>query len=90
MVKKHPNHFTPGWTGQLLRAMMHCVFLTLHISFFSYWLGFNYLLYWPQNIPLQAGQFKIKGEPEDLGSFINNLLGKMGLGTHSDIMVQTA
>ncbi|NP_001141694.2 ATPase GET3B [Zea mays] len=35
---------------------------------------------------VEAGQFKIKGEPEDLGSFINNLLGKMGLGTHSDIM----
>lgn len=35
---------------------------------------------------VEAGQVKIKGRPEDLGSFINNLLGKMGLGTHSDIM----
>jgi arsenite-transporting ATPase len=30
---------------------------------------------------------KLKGKPEDVGSFINNVLGKMGLGTHSDIMV---
>jgi arsenite-transporting ATPase len=32
---------------------------------------------------------KLKGKPQDVGSYINNLLGKMGLGTHPDIMVYT-
>ncbi|XP_066347759.1 ATPase GET3B-like [Miscanthus floridulus] len=35
---------------------------------------------------VEIGHVKLKGKPEDVGSFINNVLGKMGLGTHSDIM----
>jgi len=85
MVKDHPNHFTPGWTAP--KGDDALCFLTLQISFLSCWLGFNYLLHCLQHILLQIGHVKLKGKPEDVGSFINNVLGKMGLGTHSDIMV---
>ncbi|EES10942.1 hypothetical protein BDA96_06G117900 [Sorghum bicolor] len=35
---------------------------------------------------VEIGHMKLKGKPQDVGSYINNLLGKMGLGTHPDIM----
>jgi len=46
---------------------------------------FNYLLYCLEHVLLQIGRVKLEGEP-GVGSFINSLMGSMGLGTLADLV----
>jgi hypothetical protein len=42
------------------------------------------LSYWMEHIVLQIGHVEIKGDPSEARSWINNILGRVGMGIPMD------